>query len=385
MFYLYLIILVIFVILIIFKLYKKIRYKFWTNQPVFHAHNLYYWCYKQGIINNELPTINKYCNFYNILVTEEGETVASLTPTVKDIVKFLQKRGHQCTLSTLSSYFVGCNSKSFISTYRKGYSFDSNWKEGVGDTTVFPSAIMTTRPLNITFKNLSAFKIYYIDYLCAENESRNDDIISEMFQTHEYTQRHKNKNIKVTLFKREKKIPGILALTTYKIYHFKIKQIPNNRLLHASMQVIEINKLNIRLLTTLIHSQRNKLECFIIPDLTNLLNLINNETYKVYGILEKDTLIACYFFRNSYIQNDEIVFFASISNCYYEIFIKGFTIALKKIKAKHITIENISHNNIIINYLFLLNIIPKFTISSYFYFYNYIKKPILPENIVILI
>ena len=380
MFYLYLIILVIFVILIIFKLYKKIRYKFWTNQPVFHEHNLYYWSYKRGIINNELPTINKYCNFYNILVVEEGDT--SLTPTLKGIVKFLQTRGHQCTLSTLSSYFVGCNSKSFISIRVK----QPVGVEGVkSKTDLSPSAIMTTRPLNVTFKKSPSFKIYYIDHLYAENDSRNHDIINEMFQTHEYTQRHKNKNIKVTLFKREKKIPGIVALTSYKIYHFKIKEIPNNRLLHASMQLIEINKLNIRLLTTLIHNKRNTVDCFIIPDLTNLLNIINSETYKVYGILEKDLLIACYFFRNSYIENDEIVFFASISDCYYEIFIKGFTIALKKIKAKHITIENISHNNIIINYLFLLNIIPKFTISSYFYFYNYIKKPILPENIVILI
>jgi len=437
MFYLYLIIFAIFGILIIFKLYKKIKYKFWANQPIFHAHNLYYWIYKQGIINNELPKTNRYCNFYNILVTEEGDRsvfdFTPSTPTLKEgdtpstptlkgeiptlkgeistleyIVKFLQDKEpvvgvkktnpSLLTLSTLSSYFVGCNSKSFISTYRKGYSFDSNIPiraklriqqavgvEGVkSKTDLSPSAVMTTRPLNVTFKNILVFKIYYIDYLCVEKYNNNSGIIDEMFQTHEYIQRHKNPNIKVTLFKREKKIPGIVALTTYKIYQFEIKHIPKQSLLHASMQVIEINKLNIRLLTTLIHSQRNKLDCFILPDLTNLLNIINNETYKVYGILVKDVLISCYFFRNSYIQNDVIEFFASISDCYYEIFITGFFIAIKKIKTKHITIENISHNNIIINYLFLLNIIPKFTNSSFYYFYNYIKKPILPENIFIL-
>ena len=70
MYYLYLIIISIFVIFLIFRLYIKIKYKFWANQPVFHKYNLFNWIYKNGIINDELPKINSYCNFYNIIVSE---------------------------------------------------------------------------------------------------------------------------------------------------------------------------------------------------------------------------------------------------------------------------------------------------------------------------
>ena len=79
--------------------------------------------------------------------------------------------------------------------------------------------------------------------------------------------------------------------------------------------------------------------------------------------------------------------FASISDCYSQIFIKGFSIALYKyskiIKAKLITIENISHNNIIINNMFLLNIIPIIVSPTAYFLYNYAKRPILPEKVFI--
>lgn len=385
MFYLYLIIILISILFLIFKLYIKIKYKFWANQPVFHKYNLFNWIYKQDIINNELPKANRYCNFYNIIVTEYDERNDN---TLKEIVELLQKKRNYSdneyqllTLSTFSSYFIGCNNKSYISTYYNNIYSDKLEEK----PKMSPSAIITTRPLNITFKKTISFKLYYIDYLCVHNDNKNDGIFEEIFQTHEYIQRYKNTNIKILLFKTREKIPGVVALTRYNIYKFEIKQIPKQSLPHAAMQLIEINKLNIRLLITLIHNYREKLDCFIIPDLTNLLNLINTGVYKVYGIIEKNTLISCYFFRKSNIQDNTMEFFASISDCYYKIFIAGFSIAINKLNLLLITIENISYNNIIINYLFLLNIIPKSTNSLSYFLYNYIKTPILPEKIFILI
>ena len=416
MYYLYLIILLFFIILIFVKLYIKIKYKFWAYQPVFHKYNLFYKFFKTGIINNELPEINKYCNFCNVLVSDYEDLEEN---TLQNMVDFLNTHyneknkknekneknenneniNNSISLSNFSSYFIG-TSKSFISGY---YGIEGSNLSG----------IMTTRPLNITLNKIPSFKLYYADFLCVHRDYKNKDIIQELIQTHEYIQRHKNKKINVLLLKYKENLPGVIALTTYKTYQFEIKHIPKQPLPHASMQIIEINKQNIRLLITFIYSQKNKFNCFILPDMANLLNLINNKTYIVYVIIQKNIILACYFFRDCYMQNKSInksadkstdksndksndksiqisrsinliECFASINNCQNEFFISGFYNAIKKINARLITIENISHNNIMINYLFLLNIISKNKNKISYFLYNYIKNPILHDTIFIL-
>ena len=165
------------------------------------------------------------------------------------------------------------------------------------------------------------------------------------------------------------------------------------------MKLIEINKLNINLLALFIHSQKDKYDCLIIPDIGNIINLINNETYKVYGIIENNKLIACYFFKDSFMYYNEnnsdkydiksVEFFASITNCHHdEIFIKGFSLALhtysKKINFKLVTIENISNNNIILNYIFTQNLIIKIISPTAYFLYNYVSRPIPSERTFIL-
>ena len=397
MYYLYFIIIFIIIIFLIFKLYIKIKYNFWSNQPVFHKYNLLNWIYKRGIINDELPKSNRYCNFYNIIVSEYNELEENI---IKEIIELLQKKKHYLesekltsdkknihfnysllTIPTFTSYFIGCNSKSFISTYRTKHPFD--FKDGIEKT--LPYAIMTTRPLNITLKNTQTFKIYYIDFLSVHYDYKDTDVFKEIFQTHEYIQRYKNKNIKVLLYKPEEIIPGIVPFIYYNNYLFIIKQLPKPVSIHTALQLIEINKQNIRLLITLIYKLKNKFDCFIIPDLTNLINLITTGIYYVYGIIEKDTLISCYFFRKSLKQDNTIICFASISNCYNKLFLTGFSMAKNKFDLSLILIENISHNNIIINNLVLLNIIPKYIDFSYYYLYNYLNRQIIPEKIFILI
>ena len=66
--YLYLIGLTI-LLVILFYLYLRIKYKFWSIQPVFHFYDVYYWIYNVGIIRHELPEKNKYCNFKDIYMS----------------------------------------------------------------------------------------------------------------------------------------------------------------------------------------------------------------------------------------------------------------------------------------------------------------------------
>lgn len=390
MYYLYLLLTFFVILLVITKIYIKIKFGFWAYQPVFHYHNLFYWIYPIGLINKDLPNINKFCNFYNIHTNEFNECDEK---TLQEFVELLRiyyynnRSGKYLpTLESISSYFIGNNGKTFISIYNK-YEFN----ELLG--------VMTSRPLNMSLKNKKTLKIYYVDYLCVHSQYRKKGIAPEIIQTHEYQQSHKNNSSQISLFKREGKITGIVPLTVYKSYQFVISDILPQVLPHDSMKLIEINKLNINLLALFIHSQKDKYDCLIIPDIGNIINLINNETYKVYGIIENNKLIACYFFKDSFMYYNEnntdkydiksVEFFASITNCHHnEIFIKGFSLALhtyaKKINFKLVTIENISSNNIILNYIFTQNLIIKIISPTAYFLYNYVTRPIPSERTFIL-
>lgn len=406
------------VIIILCKLYIKIKYKFWAYQPVFHYYDFYYWVLEKGIINKDPPETNKFCNFFNVHTKKFDDLDKN---TIKEIVGFIRTHYYRNknadylpTVESFSSYFIGNNSRTFISTYNKPYVIAN--KDLTTQTDNLLLGVMTGRPINITInesiksnksiKSKKSIRAHYIDFLCVHKDYRKSGIAPEIIQTHEYVQRHKNKKVSVSIFKREGELTGIVSLTKYNTYQFYIKNIRHERLPHSSMRLIEINKQNISLLINFIYEQNFKFECLILPDYTNLINLVNN-TFIVYGIIENGKLISCYFFRDSFMTYDmrserekdlepankelrrekSIECFASLSNCHHnEIFIKGFTDSLykysKKSTATLVTIENISHNNIIVNYL--LNIHPIIISPTAYFYYNYVKKPVLSEKAFII-
>jgi hypothetical protein len=67
---LYILLIVIFLI-ICFAAYVKIKFRFWTLQPVFHFYDFHYYLFPPGIIVHELPEKNKYCNFTNLIPISE--------------------------------------------------------------------------------------------------------------------------------------------------------------------------------------------------------------------------------------------------------------------------------------------------------------------------
>ena len=48
------ILIIVTIILLVIAIYK-IKYKFWSRQPVFHYHNLWYWLVPPGIIQHAKP------------------------------------------------------------------------------------------------------------------------------------------------------------------------------------------------------------------------------------------------------------------------------------------------------------------------------------------
>ena len=53
-------VLIIILILVTLYLYYKAKHQFWSRQPVFHIHNIWYWYDPPGIIQKEKPEMNKF-------------------------------------------------------------------------------------------------------------------------------------------------------------------------------------------------------------------------------------------------------------------------------------------------------------------------------------
>ena len=375
-------IIIIISIYIVAIIYTKVKYPFWSFQPVFHYYNLLYWLRPPGVINYELPQLNKFCNFTNIKTYTYNE--------VKDfdkqaIVNCLQNYflRTSCTnylpsMNSFDSCFLNHKYDSYISLYYEpktlfNYSDGSiiNNKEIIGT--------ITSRPLYVSLYNIN-FCAYYIDYLCVNPLYRKKNIAPQLIQTHEFNQRRLNKDIIISLFKREGDLNGIVPLTYYKTYAFK--KISISKMTEPTCSVILITPQTLFKVIDFIKLTSNKFSLKITPNMPNLIELIKNKVVFIYALKSYDNIIACYIFKNTfttYNRKKSVELIASINNCHYdEIFYRGFTNAYynvhKLLKCKMILIEDISHNTVLFKYLLKYSENSKYIIGeskTAFYLYNY--------------
>jgi hypothetical protein len=405
---LYYILVLLIIFYLLFKLYIKITYNFWAYQPVFHSYNLINWIKPNGIVNDE-PKINKYSNFIDITTKnffdfneEEITNIVDLInkhfKTDKQFKTIFNKKfqaNYSINKNSFVAFFTGHMNKSYISIYKKQlYSLNEQNIQNIQNTTGI-IGVLTGKPIIIIINN-NNLKSYFIDFLTVDNSYLNKDIEGQLIQTHAYYQMHNNKKFKTSLFKHNGTLKGIVPFTRYNSYIF------NSALIHTKYncyyKIIEISEVNFYLLINLINVSKHYFKCIIMIDESNLLHLILKNIYKIYGLLDPNAneLKCCYFFKQNNIilnikelykkENKKIILFdlvASINNCDNIEFINGFLLVLNK--KSYINIENISYNNILIRYL-LNNSLSALNISKNSYFlYNYINKPVISKNMLIII
>ena len=373
------ILLSIFSLLLILYFIYKIKYPFWSRQPVFHYHNLFYWIKPPGIIQMERPEINK---FYNSKIT--FKQISNLNQKEKDrIVDFIKKHylphlheKYEPNEKAIIDYFNAHNNKSFISMNYLNNLYKNNL-----------ISMMTTRPLDISLKD-NFFSLYYVDYLCVHQDYRKKGNAPLTIYSHYYNQRYNHDNI-IFLFKREGEKTAIVPLTTYNTYAFEYKILSSNlRIKEKNIVVLEINNKNIDLFLSLLQDCKTKFDCVINPYIGNINYLIENKHMFVYVLMNNEQPMGFYIFKNSYTKyfNDlSIEFNASYNKTNPELFLKGFFTCLDKlqeyIKFNIILLENTSDNNYILNHLMKYYII-KFESMASYYLYNYASYPI--ENYKVL-
>jgi ribosomal protein S18 acetylase RimI-like enzyme len=346
---------------------------------------------------HSLPEKNKYTNFKNI-ETFDFNKISNLK--MKKFIQFiklhyLQKKDNYFNPkeNNILPYFHGHNTYSFFSFYQieekmmdvKNNSIIINQKLIAG---------MTSRPLHVVIHNGNKdakFDAYYVDYLCVDNSFRKQGIAPEMIQTHEYIQRHLNKSIAVSLFKREGELTGIVPLVVYSTYGFHVKKWSKPLELHAMYSIIEITSNNIHYLHDFLQEQSKLFDIYIFPEWTNLIELLKTENIFIYVVMMEQKIICAYFFKKTCtfidINLEVLTCFASINKGKKEVFIQGYKNIFWKIADKYhfgfSAIENISHNNIIIQNI-IIKTKPYIVSPTAYFFYNFAYPTFKPEKTFIM-
>ena len=377
--------------------YIRLKFGFWSLQPVFHIYDIGYMIKAPGIIDDSLPQKNKYTNFKNIETIFFPNLSTLQKQRFVNLIKahYLQNKDNifNPQEENIIPYLNSHNDKTFVSFYNEEvYRIDIKKGTTISDSKVI--GLMTTRPIHIAIYNNNKdakFDAYYVDYLCVDTMHRKKGIAPQLIQTHHYNQRHLNKKIVVSLFKREDELTGIVPLTIYSTYGFSVKTWTKPNDLSGEYTLLEINNQNLHFLINFIREKESNFEISICVDVSNIVELIKTKNIFIYVILSEDTIIAAYFFRKSCIQVEKglevLTCFASICDCDSNIFSQGFKISFWKIAAENYfgfaAIENISHNNIILDNI-ILKTVPSIISPTAYFFYNF-AYPTFPSNKVLVI
>ena len=393
-------IIIVFISLLLISIaFIRMKYKFWVLQPVFHIYDFQYYLFPPGVINYAYPDINKYCNLKDIeFINSDDISDVKLYEFQKLIRKnYLQNRDNKFEpkKENIKPYFEGHNAACFFSFYYEP-ELISDLKKGTTIESAKLIGAMTTRPLHVSINNGckdAFFDVYYVDHLCVDKNKRKMGIAPQIIQTHEYHQRRSNKKVKVSLFKREDELTGIVPLCVYNTYGFDMSNWLKPLDLMPNISLIECGTTNIHILFDFMRENNKKFDILILNEISNLLQLIKTKNIYAFFIIIDGDVKCAYFFRKTCtnIENDKeaLSCFASINATNNnEIFIHGYKVALWKIHEREKTfgfavLEDISNNNVIINNL-KIKTSPLIISPTAYFFYNFAYPTFKSSRVLII-
>ena len=379
------------VIYLILKATIKIKYHFWSVQPVFHTYDIHHWLFPNRVIEYKLPEINKFVNIIDIKTVDYDSMSETDVDEFCDFIKenYLKYKGTD--RRSIVEYFKSSNHKAYVSIYREPKTVSMLSRGNTGNSIIERPirSVISARVLHITFGNKQSFPTYYIENLCVNVAMRGKGVALKAIQTFHYDLRRRNDKINTYLFRRECVKSAIVPLTVFLCEGYVVDNIEVLRLPHASMTVVEVTKNILNLFVEFMKTCRTFLECVVLPEVPNIMNLIESDNISIYGILQDGKLISVYVFRQSASINNNgpvVELVTSLSSCgnLNEIFYIGFTIALHKCSkewnSKNVWIECLGDSCIITKYLKMRELKPYIESESAFFLYNYASYTIVPNK-----
>jgi len=353
--------------------------------------------YPPGIIHPYLPEKNKYTDFKNIDTIVYSEVSDMQFNRFFHLIssQYLQNKDNVFSPKeeNIKPYFYGHNTKSFFSFYNEEHILTDH-KQGTVITDKKPIGCITSRPIHVFINNGdkdAVFEAYYVDYLCVDSFHRKKGIAPQLIQTHHYNQRHVQKNIVVSLFKREEELTGIVPLCVYKTYGFSVNTWSKPDDLLSMYHLLEINATNIHFLYDFIKTKSSQFKMILHTEISNMVELIKSHNIFIYVVMFHDNILCAYFYRKTCIQikkdTEVLTCFASINHTEDPLFIHGFKLSFWKIANEKnfgfAAIENISHNHIIIKNI-CKKTKPSIISPTAYFFYNFAYHTIPSQSVLLI-
>lgn len=384
------------VIYIVGFMYFRIKHPFWSIQPVFHMHNLRYWCIPPGIINHGTFPMTKYYDPLCVDVKPFDQLSDYQIQSFIQLIKrhYLREKElvYNPTKTNVLSHFNQHNHNCYYSAYYTNEPiYDASSKKFIHKRSELGS--LTSRPLHVSLFN-NEMICHYVDYLCVKETSRKKNVAPKIIYTYALEISKKQKESPVFLFKREGESTAIVPLVTYNVFTFDNTYWKSNVRFPEPYKLTRINGSNASLLFRVIDQCKSKFDCFIMSNISNIEHLIQENVLQPYIIHNKDDIVAVYFMKETCVTfNNEGSIDCIGSILLQEEFIEFFELGFMEIvcqrkrednnKERYINIENISHNHKFLGAL-MNRFTPIYYVPNAYYFYNFAIRPVLKENVCIL-
>lgn len=397
--------------------YIKLKFPFWNIQPVYHSYDYWRMLYKTPFtIYKYRPVKTKFTDLAHVH-TFPFDDVS--TDNLAEIVNLLQcyyiptdRIIHTIQSADITSILTGQSQSSFVSIYSDiHYEFNKNTTiDGSANIIIQqkPIGCITSRSLRFLYRagstpnTYTEQPVYYIDYLCVNREHNQLNLNRKLLQTHEYNQRLHNKNVSVSLIRKEGDLfVGIVPLVQFKTHAFHIRDTKFPKLPTKH----HIRALDIESIDTLLdyfHSDPNadpKTEFFdllFLPDIGNITAQLKQGILAGYYLMIEGEVLAFYFFKDDRTTYDDVdgntcQLIASVMNCHsVNLFHIGFLHALRRQmqirpKLKILLIDEIGHNVNLMSVWRYKNT-PILTTNTAYYLFNmvYPGSPLTRERCLVI-
>ena len=408
--------------------YIRLRYPFWSMQPVFHPYDFWRsWTRNPSIIWSGYPMRTKYVDTTKVITLPYSDLVQEQKTQLVDLLQCFSIDSERviCTMNApmIEAYLTGHNHPAYVSFFVKDH-YDVSGQILSPESIIAkrrPVSSMTSRPIRFFItqstngsksttipSSIVEWTVYYWDHICSHREHRKNQETRYTIQTHEYVQRSKNPDIPVSLFKKEEQLSeGIVPLTQYNIYTFLLRNIGVSPL-SKHCTVVRVFKENKAILSDflfgLLHPKYTDSDQGVspftvcaFPEIGALNALIESELVYVYALKRGDHILGLYFLKDGKTVYEDVEGGGALLECITSIsnvkmgaglFFSGFLHALRsilhtKVKAdtyKMLAFTDLGHNDQLLE-KWRWKYTPIFTNPSAYYLFNGVVPGMpLPRN-----
>ena len=308
--------------------FLRIRYPFWSFQPVFHPYDAWRylsWC-PHVIQNGPAANATKYIatypdqrlSFQRTLPRNSFRVTTTpyldVTPAEQEqIVDFLQTQ--YVTSEQIVFPFLLSDLQTLCTGYGAAPSLVSclsrqKLPQLQDDLAQSMDACLVAYPVRLCARErwnddvVHVFTLYFWDIIAAHKYAANETILRTLLQTHEANQRKLAPDVGASIFRKEKHLSdGIVPLTVYQISLFSLQNSVKQPPLPPTFTVVRaLSKEKIDavsdFLYTVSHTFANiRVACF--PEITAISQKIHAGSWFVYLLQSKGVVFAMYVFQDS--------------------------------------------------------------------------------------